>query len=859
MSTINDLINFLRLGRRDEETAANSPEIDQTKVYATIIDTNEKRVIERVDFDEFRLYERIVGVLDKYGATHFYILPLSGKRIFYIKIPLTSDGYNYLNLESSKSELVPDETLLQPIEIDFATTTYFYDKQERAVIHIDEILENTTVFSDSIFFDPEKVGIQTGSYNYHYSKPVSALYQFFSSLFSILKNIIGSLFLPSGIISKDVEITVRKKGTIYLIPAIRVINEKDFHVQYYYTSSGKKMFYQINELEDVAISLKFNEKTAFLSYLNETIFTQKSFNYNDAFEKPRRIEFIESFKTEIIAPLQRKIMNGTENDFREAMVTLYYLTDDVAFSLNNECLWRLFEIAVQRDNLVNTQRMAEENIFIKLLKIIAEKETSKVAFLQRMLQKTDKTTYLELLYNGLDGENNITFIKLIHHIWKASLYSDIDPETNRLIDGPVLLDYRSNKKLGFHTDNASIDWKSDSALIDVDIDIKVGEHTHTTYGLGTTANTQTEDVIVTHHYAYHPFAPIVIINADNPTFILKDKDQENKPFTILPAFVLYASKNKAFWENVMTAAEYTLDIATTLSGVGNILKVGRLARIISAGHSLIGRTKTATTIIAGVEALAGAVEVSSGAGNALMKLLDVNDTELGREIAVYLFYLEILSLSGELSVAVHEGLKKSAKEILAKEDILRRSAKNADEVEEVEELIEHLDEVGELDFLAKWDDLPVSRKGYLGGKTLRRREIKYWSDEITRISNGKSQLIVLPKGHKKLQGNQAGFDPFTGNIYVQKGLTEYEIFHEFQHLEEYIKLGKNEYLKGIKRISGSLEEDLIRTYKREKYVFDKIMGNKNKFNKAQLDDAQDYIDRIIKKCSKAGIDITKIK
>ena len=169
-----------------------------------------------------------------------------------------------------------------------------------------------------------------------------------------------------------------------------------------------------------------------------------------------------------------------------------------------------------------------------------------------------------------------------------------------------------------------------------------------------------------------------------------------------------------------------------------------------------------------------------------------------------------------------------------------------------------LDEADDLDLLENWDDLPVSRKGYLGGKTLRRKEIQFWMNEIERISEGKSRLIVLPKGHKMLQGNVAGFNAFDGNLYVQKGLTEYEIFHEFKHFEEFTKLGKEKYLFGHKNLGYSLEQNLTRTYKREKYVFDEIMKNKSRFNQEQLNHAQKYIDRKLQDLLDNNIDINKI-
>ncbi|KAF2510334.1 hypothetical protein E0W72_07580 [Flavobacterium arcticum] len=50
----------------------------------------------------------------------------------------------------------------------------------------------------------------------------------------------------------------------------------------------------------------------------------------------------------------------------------------------------------------------------------------------------------------------------------------------------------------------------------------------------------------------------------------------------------------------------------------------------------------------------------------------------------------------------------------------------------------------------------------------------------------------MPKSHELLEENRAAFNAFTNKIYVQKGMTEYEIFHEYKHLEEYTKLGKEE-------------------------------------------------------------------
>ena len=127
----------------------------------------------------------------------------------------------------------------------------------------------------------------------------------------------------------------------------------------------------------------------------------------------------------------------------------------------------------------------------------------------------------------------------------------------------------------------------------------------------------------------------------------------------------------------------------------------------------------------------------------------------------------MLSLGGELTVAIKNGLRKSAKEVLEHEDELRKTAKTVDETKEIDELIEHLDEVAEVDFLAKWD-IPLSGpggKGFLGGQKLGRKEIRLWISKIEEVSKGKAVLKIVDEANATLKGGQAGFNPFSMEIF----------------------------------------------------------------------------------------------
>lgn len=330
-------------------------------------------------------------------------------------------------------------------------------------------------------------------------------------------------------------------------------------------------------------------------------------------------------------------------------------------------------------------------------------------------QKIVKATLLRAILHKLDGIYYNAFIKFIWNIWKNSNYANVyDITENTLIDtvnleqsnnktGPVILDYRSNKALGFHTDNATIK-RVDNSYIKVDITIGTGVYENKTAisanGPNVTTISFPQEIKVMHTYRYHLFSPIILVDTDNPTFIFNDEDEQNKSGTTkIPAFMLLEREKQAFWENAITAGEYLIDIATTTSGVLNILKAGRLYKIIKAGHTLVGKTKTATDAITAVKAFTGIVEVTSGVGNGLIKLVGKKDSKLGRAISKYLFYLELLSLTGELSVALHGVLRKSATDIIDNhaESLkdARKNAKNTEEAKQIDEVIEHLEEVAE--------------------------------------------------------------------------------------------------------------------------------------------------------------------
>ena len=85
--------------------------------------------------------------------------------------------------------------------------------------------------------------------------------------------------------------------------------------------------------------------------------------------------------------------------------------------------------------------------------------------------------------------------------------------------------------------------------------------------------------------------------------------------------------------------------------------------------------------------------------------------------------------------------------------------------------------------------------------------------------------------------------------------TKFEITHEMYHAEECFKIGKENYLLGSIGNGGSPADDLLRTYQREKYVFDKLMQTPNKWTNTEISYSKNYIETILNKCKKANIKI----
>ena len=93
----------------------------------------------------------------------------------------------------------------------------------------------------------------------------------------------------------------------------------------------------------------------------------------------------------------------------------------------------------------------------------------------------------------------------------------------------------------------------------------------------------------------------------------------------------------------------------------------------------------------------------------------------------------------------------------------------------------------------------------------------------------------------------AQFDPNTNTILYKDDVTEYFIAHEHFHAEEMHKIGFDDYVKdgalsGSKFPDDYTTENLLRSFKREKYVHDQIEKHAKMYNFNSLELRHNYFN-----------------
>lgn len=253
--------------------------------------------------------------------------------------------------------------------------------------------------------------------------------------------------------------------------------------------------------------------------------------------------------------------------------------------------------------------------------------------------KVEGVTVFQRLYekmNDYGGENNFSaFIQLYYLFWQESKYSKEDSIDNSSEGHQIILDYQSNKIWGFYSDGKQFKFK--------DKKIEVSEKRYRT-AIAKGGMRETKPYYAPIEYP-HIYQAINIPETNN--------DGELKlPENVVPAFFLKAFDDKNAWRNLEKAAWLVVDIITTFTGVGNLLKLRHLTKVVKA-------YKYVKLIVAGIE-------VTSGVIGLMLNFVDEcdnpDDDSFCNKLRTFLIYVDLATLG--VDALASKFIKKSAQDAL---------------------------------------------------------------------------------------------------------------------------------------------------------------------------------------------------
>lgn len=210
------------------------------------------------------------------------------------------------------------------------------------------------------------------------------------------------------------------------------------------------------------------------------------------------------------------------------------------------------------------------------------------------------------------GEPNFTaFIQTIYLYWLESNYP-FKKYFNTT--APIVLDYKSQKVLGFYSDGKSFTFSN--------FRINVTFSAAQSYAIWSMTGEYPEDTLANPHI----FQTIETSTINQEGVLLF-------PGKHVPAFYLKAFDDKNAWHNLQKATWLALDILVLFSSIGNLLRLTRLVSVARAPRVL--------------KILASGVEVTSSAVSAMLHFVDSCDKKgtFCSKLRTVLLFIDIGTLS----------------------------------------------------------------------------------------------------------------------------------------------------------------------------------------------------------------------
>ncbi|WP_299272215.1 hypothetical protein [uncultured Psychroserpens sp.] len=648
MSDFNKIIEYLRYTRQDEENEAKTthrPAIIITEDFDLNAPFHEEDYIY-VDKEKIKNHDGYYTLQHLYNAyySRLYLRTISNDEIeYYIRKPIEIDGedhYQYKKLPYGDWH-VNNPLSFTEVKVGY---TFYYSSELEKCIYLP--LNEVVVLPEQITYHPKDLkNNPSGEYSFQFKDAEGYSGEKLETVWAELDPTgYSRAYNNISLAKRKVEfIKNQKPGLMHLFPKID-LNCRQTKLRYNYYEKGVP---NNSFLGDPVLELKFNHFGAQLLFLNATIFYY--FNELDDFDVTRERQAFFDDYTSFVDDL----LNTRNNN--KILEVLYYVPTFHFKKLDKNFLWTVLDKVLEGS--INNIGLDTEDIVLHLLKGLLETSTSPDAFLLKLIkERENKETRFSILYKGMDGENFVSLIWFLYDTWVKSTFTDLDNTLFKASDGPLPIPYKSEKFIGFYSSNKNFDFISNNNIYVtedetwVDNAISVFDP-----GAGKAINQLVEEQ---NNYTYHYFHPLMLVDVEQESAIPIPK--------YIPAFFLKANEDKSFWSNVVTGIEYGVDIITTLSGVGNIAKFRHLSKIakVASRFNKFDKARKYASVVSKIRLASGAIEISSGTVNALIKLADLNKSPFWKELSTFLFWLEMLSLGGELTAAIKSGLRKSADDLL---------------------------------------------------------------------------------------------------------------------------------------------------------------------------------------------------
>ena len=544
--------------------------------------------------------------------------------------------------------------------------------------------------------------------------------------------------------SYNVNLTLNPtKGKIHVYPKIKGTSFNNISLIYEYlpTLDENSVDEQLKGNTE-AIKIVFNSNECFLLYMMLVYFSNgitplqiwkdKEDNTGSSL---RRINFFRDY-----ANRARYLIRRSTHDPGKLLTYLQHIPGD--FFIKNQDLYKEYGVASQGfeatiiweaiGNIFKVQgnlKLAEKNgthfqklaqtltigskkiilkrtydIILYLLEVLLTMQENKELTPQQqgdyilenlMRRKVGNKSYLNLLYGKFAGNDFVAYNLFIYKAWIRSsytnpnhqLFTDTTPYINKEYHGyasRIVFPYETNKIIGFYTSNMNMSFNA-IGNIEITPDDSWLDEIATTINpaLGIIVKEFVEEDWIAE---YHPLQPIFLADVSKKNAVSVQK--------FSPMMLIKANEDKAFWSNVALTIDYGIDIISTISGVGNLTKFRHLNRLVRTASKINKgkKYKKIVHIYNVIDQVQTRIEVSIDLMNIIIKMADIEDTDFGKALNGFLFWLEMLTLIPDAAKLAKDGF-----------DAIKALRANARNVAESKKLNETLDKLVKKKAITKAD------------------------------------------------------------------------------------------------------------------------------------------------------------